>query len=256
MSVLHFHEFGDPTGAPVLAVHGITAHGRRFRRLAEEAWPERRTVAVDLRGHGRSTYEGPWSIPQHVTDLIDTMDSLGIGAADVVVHSYGGAIAVALLCRAPERVRRLVLLDPALALDGVEVSEAALAQFEPGGWSSIEDATTARKGDLADEHDAAIAEEIAEHLVRGDDGRYRFRYHKPAIVTGWGEMSYPLPDALPPVPTLFVVCDQADIVKPAALAGMQSLLGEHLRVEHLDSGHMLYWERFDDTAALITSFLT
>jgi lipase len=58
------------------------------------------------------------------------------------------------------------------------------------------------------------------------------------------------------VPTLFVVCDQADIVKPAALAGMQSLLGEHLRVEHLDSGHMLYWERFDDTAALITSFLT
>ena len=256
MSVLHFHEFGDPAGEPVVAVHGITAHGRRFRRLAEEAWPERHTVSVDLRGHGRSTYDGPWSIPQHVTDLIDTMDHVGIESADFVVHSYGGAIALALLGRAPERVRRLVLLDPALALDGAEASEAALGQFEPGGWATIEEATTARKGDLGDEHAATIAEEIAEHLVEDDDGRYRFRFHKPAIVTGWGEMSYPLPQSLPAVPTLLIACDKADIVTPEALAGMQTLLGEHLQVEHLDSGHMLYWERFDDTAALVTSFLT
>jgi lipase len=255
MSVLHFHEFGDPAGELVLAVHGITAHGRRFRRLAEEAWPERRTIAVDLRGHGRSTYDGPWSIPQHVTDLIDTMDALGVEAADLVVHSYGGAIALALLGRAPERVRRLVLLDPALALDGAEASEAALGQFEPGGWASIEDATAARQGDLGDEHAATIAEEIAAHLVEGDDGRYRFRFHKPAIVTGWGEMSYPLPDALPAVPALIVVCDKADIVTPEALAGLKALLGEHLQVEHLDSGHMLYWEAFDATASLVTDFL-
>jgi lipase len=255
MSVLHFHEFGNPAGEPILAVHGITAHGRRFRRLAEEAWPERRTIAVDLRGHGRSTYDGPWSLPQHVTDLIDTLDHVGIESADFVVHSYGGAIALALLVRASERVRRLVLLDPALALDGVEASEAALAQFEPGGWASIEEASIARRGELGDEHAATIAEEIAEHLVQGDDGRYRFRFHKPAIVTGWGEMSYPMPDTLPPVPTMVVVCDNADIVTPAALAGLEALLGEHLRVEHLDSGHMLYWERFDDTARLVTGFL-
>ena len=76
MAVLHTHLFGDPGGAPVLAVHGITAHGRRFRRLAEEAWPDRRTLAVDLRGHGRSTADGPWSIPQHVADLIETADAL------------------------------------------------------------------------------------------------------------------------------------------------------------------------------------
>mgnify|MGYP006147793135 CR=1 FL=1 len=45
-------------GEPVVAVHGITAHGRRFRRLAEEAWPERHTVSVDLRplAVGRGKY--------------------------------------------------------------------------------------------------------------------------------------------------------------------------------------------------------
>src|SRR5262245_39716879 len=97
MTLLNIHEFGDPSGEPVLAVHGITAHGRRFTRLATEAWPSRRTIAVDLRGHGRSTYDAPWSIQQHVTDLIDTLDSLGLESLDVVGHSYGGAISLSLL---------------------------------------------------------------------------------------------------------------------------------------------------------------
>ncbi|HWL45308.1 MAG TPA: alpha/beta fold hydrolase [Ilumatobacter sp.] len=255
MTVLHIHELGDPNGEPVLAVHGITAHGRRFRRLAEEAWPERRTVAVDLRGHGRSTYDGPWSVPQHVTDLLDTLDSLGLDSVDLVTHSYGGAIGLTLLQRAPERVRRLVLLDPALALDPADASETAIDVIDDNGWASIDEAAVARRGGLGDEYAATIAEELTEHLVEGDDGRFRFRYHKPAVVTGWGEMSYPLPDSVPVVPALVVVCDRADIVTPDALAGLRRLFGEHLTVEHLDSGHMLYWERFDDTARLVTDFL-
>lgn len=255
MTVLHFHEYGDPSGEPVLAVHGITAHGARFRRLAEEALPARRTIAVDLRGHGRSTYDGPWSIPQHVTDLLDTLDHVGIESADLVVHSYGGAIALALLQRAPERVRRMVLLDPALALPGDEATEAALHQWEADGWATVEDATRARQGDLGDELLSTIEEEVAAHLVQSDDGRYRFRFHKPAVVTGWGEMSYPLPAELPRVPTLLVVADRADIVTPEAIAGLERLLGDQLATVHLDCGHMLYWELFDDTAAAVTNFL-
>lgn len=255
MTVLHFHEYGDPSGEPVLAVHGITAHGARFRRLAEEALPARRTIAVDLRGHGRSTYDGPWSIPQHVTDLLDTLDHVGIESADLVVHSYGGAIALALLQRAPERVRRMVLLDPALALPGDEATEAALHQWEADGWATVEDATRARQGDLGDELLSTIEEEVAAHLVQSDDGRYRFRFHKPAVVTGWGEMSYPLPVELPRVPTLLVVADRADIVTPEAIAGLERLLGDQLATVHLDCGHMLYWELFDDTAAAVTNFL-
>jgi lipase len=255
VTVLHTHEFGDPEGEPVLAVHGITAHGGRFRRLAEEAWPERRTIAVDLRGHGRSTYDGPWSIPQHVVDLCATLDHYGLGSVDFVTHSYGGAIALAFLQRFPERVRRLVLLDPALALDPAEASEAAEGVIGFEGWATVEEATTARRGELGDEHAATITEEIDAHLVAGDDGRFRFRFHRPAVVTGWGEMAYPMPSLLPPVPTLLVVCDRAEIVTPGALAGLQGLLGDHLSVVHLDAGHMLYWEAFEDTAAAITTFL-
>ena len=114
MAVLHTHSFGDPAGVPLLAVHGITAHGGRFRRLAEEAWPHRRTLAPDLRGHGRSTADAPWNVAQLVQDLADTLDAHGVtGPVDVVGHSYGGVVTLAFLAAHPGRVRRLVLLDPA-----------------------------------------------------------------------------------------------------------------------------------------------
>lgn len=255
VTVLHTHHFGDRASDPVLAVHGITAHGRRFRRLAEEAWPQRHTVAVDLRGHGRSTYEGPWSMRQHVTDLLDTLDHHGLDSVDLVTHSYGGAIGLELLARTPARVRRLVLLDPAIAIAPARTNDDALAAIEANGWASVEEATTARNAGLGDEIDPAVVEDIADHLLRGDDGRWRFRFHKPAVVTGWGEMSYPLPESLPPVPTLLVVADRAGIVTGEAFAGLQRLLGDQLDVVHLDSGHMLYWERFDETAAAVTAFL-
>ena len=49
------HEWGDPAAPAVVCVHGVTGHGERFKRLAEERWASRfRVVAPDLRGHGRS----------------------------------------------------------------------------------------------------------------------------------------------------------------------------------------------------------
>jgi lipase len=256
MAVLHTHEFGDPSGVPLLAVHGVTGHGRRYRRLAEEALPGRRTLAVDLRGHGRSTYDGPWSIPQHVADIVDTLDSCGMGAIDVIGHSYGGAIALALLIAAPDRVRRLVLLDPALAQSGERASQLATHTIDDPGWATVEEATIARNAGLGDEINPGVVEDIADHLVGGEDGRFRFRYHKPAVVTAWGEVCTPLPDELEAVPALLVVADRAELVSPEIEAGLVELFGGTLDVVHLDSGHMLYWDRFDETAAAIASFLS
>lgn len=35
---------------------------------------------------------GPWSIPQHVADLGDTLDFHGLGAVDVIGHSYPAVV--------------------------------------------------------------------------------------------------------------------------------------------------------------------
>ena len=108
-------EWGDPAGEPVVCLHGVTGHGRRFRRLAEERLAAYRVIGVDYRGHGRSGWEPPWSVEQHVADLVETADALGISGGAWVGHSFGGKLVAELAARYPDRVERAVLLDPAHA---------------------------------------------------------------------------------------------------------------------------------------------
>jgi pimeloyl-ACP methyl ester carboxylesterase len=76
----------------ILCLHGIEAHGLRFFGLAR-LLPEATIVAPDLRGHGNSPKEGPWTIDQHMRDLLPLLESLG-PQTFVLGHSYGGLIAL------------------------------------------------------------------------------------------------------------------------------------------------------------------
>lgn len=255
MSILNVHEFGDPDGAVIVAIHGITAHGRRFRRLAEEAWPDRRTIAVDLRGHGRSLSNGPWSIAQHVADVLDTLDALDVATVDVIGHSYGAVIGCHLLAGAPERIDRLVMLDPGFHRPADVANDSAMAEIDNPGFESVEEALRAQMNGMDDDALAAAQENVHEHLVHERDGRYRFRYHRPAVIAGWGELCSPVPTITASRPALVVVADRSGFVTPVILADLRAGFGDDLHVAHIDSGHKLDWERFEDTAAAVTSFL-
>jgi lipase len=64
-------------------VHGATGHGQRFEQLAAERWAIRfRVLAVDLRGHGRSGWQPPWTIETHIGDLLERVDALGLRQPD------------------------------------------------------------------------------------------------------------------------------------------------------------------------------
>src|SRR3984893_13089825 len=131
--VLHVHEWGDPSAPPLVCLHGVTGHGERFERLAEKRWaPHFRVLAPDLRGHGRSGYEPPWTFPTHVSDIIETIDALGVGEANWAGHSFGGPLILELAARHPERIRRAVLLDPAIqVLPHVAFAAADAERAEP-----------------------------------------------------------------------------------------------------------------------------
>ncbi len=111
---LNVHHFGPADGAPLLAIHGVTSHGRRYVDFAELAAPDRHVLAVDLRGHGRSGWEPPWNVDTHLADITETLDAEGVTEpVDVIGHSFGGLLALALVTASPERVQRAVLIDPA-----------------------------------------------------------------------------------------------------------------------------------------------
>src|SRR4051794_33839674 len=136
---LHVHEWGDPAGAPVICLHGVTGQGGRFAGLAR-ALAGRRVLAPDLRGHGRSGEEPPWDTATHVADVLDTAAELRVGRSDWIGFSFGGRIAAALAVAAPARVARLVLLDPAVHIPPADCLAHAREELMDLSFGSVEEA--------------------------------------------------------------------------------------------------------------------
>lgn len=246
--VLHTHRFGGDEGRPVVCLHGVTGHGGRFASLAERL-PGRRVVGVDLRGHGRSSWEAPWGIAQHLQDLADTADALGIERAAWVGHSFGGRVAAELAARSAERVERLVLLDPALHIDPAIASERAALLLQDVSFASPDEAIDARLADgtLFSTPRAVLEEEAANHLERGEDGRFRWRYAPAAVIVAWSEMATP-PPAWPPCPTLVVLGERSWI--PVEVPDQP-----HVERVTVPGGHSVLWDDLDESAAHIARFL-
>jgi len=117
-------------GAPVVALHGLTATYITFTGVAERLAGRRPLFAPDLRGRGDSGKpDGPYGMAQHARDVARAMRALGLGPSVVVGHSMGAFIAAALAASEPELVAGLILVDGGFT---IPMNDAARQAFEFG----------------------------------------------------------------------------------------------------------------------------
>ena len=77
-----------------------------------------RVLRIDLIGHGLSDRpSGALTRERFSQQLLEVLDRLHVVRPDLVGHSLGGAIAIDFTARHPDRVRRLAVLAPAVAVD-------------------------------------------------------------------------------------------------------------------------------------------
>ena len=110
MIALGHHTTGDPDdGPPVVLLHALGSSARTWTMFADRL--PRHSIALDLRGHGASPRPGDYSFAAMADDVLAFLDANGHTVVDVVGHSMGGAVAMYLAMRVPERVRRMVVED-------------------------------------------------------------------------------------------------------------------------------------------------
>lgn len=96
----------DPQGPPLLLLHGGAVDTRMWHPQLT-AFPGRRVLAPDARGHGDSSdAEGPYRL---VDDVVALLDALDIERAVAVGVSMGGGIACDLALEHPSRVAGIVV---------------------------------------------------------------------------------------------------------------------------------------------------
>lgn len=257
---LAFHEWGRRGAPVVVCLHGITGHGRHFAQLAERLADRFHVVALDLRGHGGSTFEPPWNLEQHVEDALDTLTAEGLVDEPVrwVGHSFGGRIAFEAAARAPEAVARLVLLDPALLISGNAALNGAEGARADRSYASFDEAIERRfeESRLTRAPRALVAGELAAHLFEDADGRWRYRYLQSAVIAAYGEMSREPPSfELVRRPTLLVLGEESYIPYDHLLDAHTAALGDELEVVRVPGGHTVLWDALAETGAAVDEFL-
>jgi 3-oxoadipate enol-lactonase/4-carboxymuconolactone decarboxylase len=150
-----------------------------------------RVLRYDHRGHGGSPVPpGPYSVDELAGDVLELLEALRIDRVALVGLSLGGAVAMALALRAPERIERLVLCCTAMQFgppetwteraatvraEGVEaVADAALERWlTPEAPPAMHDRLRAMLVSTPPEGYAACAEALAGHDLRGRLGGLR-----------------------------------------------------------------------------------
>jgi pimeloyl-ACP methyl ester carboxylesterase len=134
---------GDP---PMLFVHGFSCDSHDWIWQLAHFGSSHRVIAVDLRGHGRSSVPADGFEPRvFANDIAALLEQLDCGPVVAVGHSLGGVIVSALAVEHAERVRAVVCVDPgyligdelassiqplldALAADPVPVAQALIGR--------------------------------------------------------------------------------------------------------------------------------
>jgi len=161
---MYYEIHGD--GSPLALLHGAMGTiDSCFGKLLPALAATRQVVAVELQGHGHTAdVDRPLSYRQMAADTAALLEALGIGLADLVGYSLGGAVAMQLAMQHPGMARRVVfaggtsyrrdglypdmLAEPEAAADDLTGSVWHQAYLrvapDPGRWPDL----VAKNGDL------------------------------------------------------------------------------------------------------------
>jgi non-heme chloroperoxidase len=249
---LQYAEQGDPSGLPVIFLHGVTDSWRSFELLFAHLPGSLRAIAISQRGHGDSSRpEGSYRAKDFADDLAAFMDALGIERAVIVGHSMGTQGSQRFAIDHPERMLALVLVG-------------AFATMR--GNTPAEDFWTSEVVGLSDPIGPALAKAFQESTLAQPippwflDTAVAESLKVPARVWRAAFEGFLQDDVLPEldkiaVPTLILWGDQDAFCSRAMQdALLATIPGARLAV-YAGAGHATHWEQPQRVAADLVTFI-
>jgi pimeloyl-ACP methyl ester carboxylesterase len=197
---LHAQSFGPREAPLVLCLPGLSANLKSFDFIGERIAGDRlRTVAVDLRGRGKSDLggAGTYGWANHAIDVFAAADALGADRFSIIGQSMGGLVAMEAAAKDAGRIERIVLLDicgtpDASSLIPISTSVNRLGQVFPS--ADIYIGAVKAMGLMVPWSD--YWERYFRYELEGADGGVRARSNRQAVLEdySYGETheAYPL----------------------------------------------------------------
>lgn len=201
--LLHARRNEGP-GEPLVILHGLYGSSRSWSAVAGRLADHFDVWSLDLRNHGQSPHDADCSWSAMASDVLRTVDELGIERPSLLGHSLGGKVAMHLAAGVPDLARRLFVADiaPRAYRPDRQLIEALLAL----DLDRIERRSDADRALTDAIPDPALRGFLLTNLTRRGDG-YAWQCNLAALHASLDEIgSAPLGDSASwPGPTRFVV---------------------------------------------------
>ena len=241
---------GDPSGTPVILLHGYGDSWFSYSRLLPLLDKKYRIYIPDQRGHGDSDRPvGGYALQQFAADIVAFMDALNVKQAAIVGHSMGSFIGQHVAVLAPERVNRLVLIGSA-------------TKIRNGVVEGLQKEITALKDPVSEKFVRDFQASVTFKPVPQDffEGIVKESMKLPAPV--WREV---MAEMLSPdgevelkkikTPTLIIWGDKESIFPRSEQDMLTSALRRSVLKVYPDIGHVPVWEAPEQVAKDLQEFI-
>jgi N-formylmaleamate deformylase len=248
----HYLRYGGDAGAraqrsAVIVIPGITSPAITWGFVGERLGAHFDTYVLDVRGRGLSEASGrlDYSLDAQAADVVAFAAALGLRDYALVGHSMGGRIGIRAARAQPAGLNRLVMIDPPVSGPGRRAYPAKLPWY-------VDSIALARTGCSAEQMRAFCPSWTEAQLqLRAE---WLHTCDERAIVTSFDAFhSDDIHADLPyiKIAAHLIVAGRGDVLLPADIEEIRSLLPQVgvARVEH--AGHMIPW---DDEAGFYAAF--
>jgi pimeloyl-ACP methyl ester carboxylesterase len=250
--MLQYVEQGDPSGVPVLLLHGYADSWHSFERVLPHLPESIRAFALTQRGHGDASRPAAgYRSHDFAADLAAFMDALHLEAAVIAGGSSGGFVARRFAIDHPERTLGLVLVGSPLTLrdkPGVlELWDSTVSKLtdpvDPGFVREFQEST------LTQPVPQAFLETLVQESLKVPARVWKATFEGLLEDDSSGEL-----DKIK-APTLIIWGDQDTILPRSDQEALAAAIAGSRLVVYPGAGHAFYWEEPDRFASDLVAFI-
>ena len=253
--------FGPNGGNPLILVGGMGQTRHSWRRVATRlAEHGRRTITVDVRGHGESDRASDYSYTRQAEDIAAIVHEIG---RPVILcgNSLGGKICLAAAGAFPEAVAGLALVDSVPQSSPAGIAQVVQTTLTAEGFGSPDEAAAHLAASRGGMPDPGAGERLRRNMRQSHDGRWHWHwdasYRDPVHNIGLGAGSELLERYAGNIacPVLLAWCELSEVVTQDGVDALRAVLPQ-LEVEIIAGArHMIVGDENDIVAAALTGFL-
>lgn len=254
---IHYLDWGTSGKQPLILLHGIARVAHTFDHLAPHFNRDYHVIAVDMRGHGDSSWDAreAYLVEDYVADIEGLIEQLQL--RDIVLwgNSTGGRVAQVYAGMHPDRVSAVIVEDVGPERPGaITERRARRMSAEENGWAAMEELLAQVRKDYPRTAEPLLSGLVQHGAKRRADGRIVWK-RDPAINRGFVPTELWRFVEKIKAPITYVLGGASTIVPPETQAQLKRTLPQVKIVTMPELGHYPSEESPAEFLAIVDRFL-